>query len=189
MELKTFIIVIFLASFIHHYDCILKDTLFFSVYNKLQNPSLLCPKTPKTLYPGTSSSAIQTVTESANNGKPENSIDVMHSRAFKLKRDPRAFRNLDITLLPSNEVCVLGKKLPNIILPQNYQYQIMTGITFWLSPCISIPNPAKSNDCIERKLNVMELVDIDAFRTFAFYTVHFTYRVQYLNVTVIYILQ
>ena len=184
MEWKAFIIVTFLALFMNHYDSILMDPLFFSVYNNLQNPILSCPKSPKTVYPGTSSSVIQTLTDSSNIGEIENSLDVMHFHLFKLKRDPRAFRNLDIALLPSNEVCVLGKKLPNIILPQNYQYEIMTGIVIWLNPCISIPNHAKSNDCIERRLNAMELVDIDAFRTW-----NFTLRVKLFYFTAFYILQ
>ena len=180
MALKTFIAFIFLASFVHNNESILLNPLLWGQQifpNNVQNHLLtrdihyMCPKYPKTLYVGTSLSVDQAITDSANKGTTEKSLYAMSPRLFMRKRGPRETNNLDMTVLPSNEVCVLGKKLKNVILPQNYQSQIMTGIAIWLSPCTLHPYftiHEKSNECIERRLKAIELVDIDVFRRLYF---------------------
>ena len=183
MELKTLIIVTFLVVFAHHNECILLNPLFFGriLQTEWENHLLtrrsyyVCPKSPETIYPGASLSANQAGASSANNGKTEKSLEVIPPRVLRLafpsimgKRDPRAVKNLDMTVLPSNEVCLAGKKLKNIILPQNYRDQIMTGIAIWLSPCVSRAIHTKSNDCMEKRLKAMESIDVDAFRRLYF---------------------
>ena len=176
MTLKTFITLIFLASFVHHNGSVhIFRILSALARNNLQNHSritrnnhYICPKSPKTLYTETNLSKIPALTDSANNGITKKSLEVMHSQVFKRKTGLRAIKDLDMRVLPSNEVCVLGKKLKNIILPRNYQFQIMNGIAIWLSPCTHIPINVKTNECIENKLKAMELVDIDSFRRLYF---------------------
>ena len=177
MALKiTFITFIFLASFVHNNDSILLNPIFFAIHTRsnvqnhllARNNHYLCPKSPKTLYEGTPLTVDPAITDSANNDPTEKPSYVMFPRLFMRKRGPRELKHLYMTVLPSNEVCVLGKKLKNIILPQNFQSQILTGIAIWLSPCILMPILAKSNECIESKRKAMELVDIDAFRRLYF---------------------
>ena len=49
------------------------------------------------------------------------------------------FMKLELMLLPNREVCVLRKKLKNLRVPYPSEFEIMTGIAVWFSPCFSRP--------------------------------------------------
>ena len=59
----------------------------------------------------------------------------------------RTLSKLGIVLLPNHEVCIRGKKLGRIVLPSNpiVQFEMMTGIGIWFSPCIQAATYTKKN--------------------------------------------
>ena len=79
----------------------------------------------------------------------------------------RLFKILQMVVLPSGEVCVLGKKLKNFILPENSQFEIMLIIAVWCSPCISETTHTKRNHCFTEKLIFIELVTNKEFKPFS----------------------
>ena len=118
-----------------------------------------CPKAPKFISPDITLSPFQVSSDSQNNSERELPLVVI-----PISR--RTFKTLDMHLLPSREVCILGNKLKNFVLPQNSQFAIMVGIAIWFSPCLSQRTNEQRLDCIELKFKSFESVNITTFKTF-----------------------
>ena len=75
------------------------------------------------------------------------------------------FMKLELMLLPSREVCVLGKKLKRLRVPYPSEFEVMTGIAVWFSPCFSKQTHEKRMQCLDGKMNSIEAVNINRFKT------------------------
>ena len=75
------------------------------------------------------------------------------------------FMKLELMLLPSREVCVLGKKLKNMRVPYPSEFEVMTGIAVWFSPCFSKPTNGKRMECFDEKMESIEAVNINQFKS------------------------
>ena len=75
------------------------------------------------------------------------------------------FMKLELSLLPTREVCVLGQKLKNLRVPYPSEFEIMTGIAVWFSPCVSKPTNVERLQCFEKKMESIEDVNINRFKT------------------------
>jgi hypothetical protein len=67
----------------------------------------------------------------------------------------RLRNTLDMVVLPSREVCVLGEKVKNYILPENSQFETMLSIAAWCLPCISEAIHTKRRQCLKQRLNAI----------------------------------
>ena len=76
----------------------------------------------------------------------------------------KLFKKLQLVVLPTREVCVLGEKLKNLRLPYYSEFEIMTGIAIWFSPCVSRPTHMKRMECFDKKMNSINGVDIALFK-------------------------
>ena len=123
------------------------------------NPDYLCPKSSKRVSPETSLSPFQ-VGSDAGNDESEAPILIVVPLSVRL------FKKLEMTVLPSREVCVLGEKLKNIFLPYDSEFPTMIGIAVWFSPCISKQTYERQRHCFEEKLERIASVDVNTFRTF-----------------------
>jgi hypothetical protein len=81
----------------------------------------------------------------------------------------RIFKMLDMVVLPSREVCVLGEKLKNYKLPEKTQFYIMLSIAAWCFPCILDPmyTETERRHCLEQKLNFIVGDDNTKFKRFS----------------------
>ena len=119
----------------------------------------LCPKSSKWISPEISLSPFLVSSDSSNNEDVENPLVVVPLSI-------RIFKKLEMTILPSREVCVLGEKLKNIILPYDSVFEVMTGIAVWFSPCVSIPTNNKRMQCIRQSMETVQSLDTKQFKTF-----------------------
>ena len=144
MSFKINIAVAFLAFFALCNDAyIVKRSLRYEFPVKnLQQP---CPKSSKLVFP-----------EIAEVG-----LDSLFST--------RVFKMLDMVVLPSREVCVLGEKLKNYTLPEKTQFYIMLSIAAWCFPCILDPmfTETERRHCLEQKLNSIVADDNTKFKRFS----------------------
>lgn len=74
----------------------------------------------------------------------------------------KAFSKLGLEVLESREVCILGQKLKNIILPtdSSSQFEIMTGIAIWFSPCIQRTSHEQTR-CFTRQMKRFNAIDVN----------------------------
>ena len=75
------------------------------------------------------------------------------------------FMKLELMLLPTREVCVLGKKLNNLRVPYPSEFEMMTGIAVWFSPCVSKENHVKRMECFDEKIESIEAVNINRIKS------------------------
>ena len=132
------------------------------------NPNYICPKSSKRITPEASLSPFQIGTDSGND---ENEQQIL----IVVPLSVRLFKKLEMTVLPSREVCVLGEKLKNIFLPHNSEFQTMIGIAVWFSPCISKRTHERQMHCLEDKLQRIASIDVKTFRTFYEFIVRAVY--------------
>lgn len=76
----------------------------------------------------------------------------------------KLFKKLQLVVLPTREICVLGEKLKNMRLPYYSEFEIMTGVAIWFSPCVSRPTHMKRLECFDKKMNEINGVDIGLFK-------------------------
>ena len=108
MSLKICITVVLLPSFL----------VFRNDANRLNgNNYYACPKSPKLISAVINLSPFQVSSDSRDNSARDIPLVVI-----PISR--RTFKKLDMTLLPSREVCVLGNKLKNFVLPEKSQFAI-----------------------------------------------------------------
>ena len=118
-----------------------------------------CPKSSTFISPDITLSPFEVSSDSQNNSEREIPLVVA-----PISR--RTFKKLDMTLLPSREVCIVGKKLKNFILPQNSQFRIMVGIAIWFSPCLSLPTNTQRFHCMDQKVKEFQSIYIKIFKTY-----------------------
>ena len=123
------------------------------------NYNYACPKSPKFISPDISLSPFKVSSDPQSNRASEIPLVVA-----PISR--RTFKKLDMTVLPSREVCVVGKKLKNFVLPRKSQFRIMVGIAIWFSPCLSLPTNTQRFHCMDQKVTAFESIDIKIFKTF-----------------------
>jgi hypothetical protein len=153
-----------LVFFIPHHD---SASLRFSPWTDY-NPDYICPKSSKSIAPETSLSPFQVGSDSGNDEKEEEILIIVPLSV-------RLFRKLEMTVLPSREVCILGEKLNNIFVPRDSEFQTMIGIAVWFSPCISKRTYERQTHCFEDKLERIASVDVKTFRTFYEFIVRAVY--------------
>ena len=120
----------------------------------------VCPKSSKWISPEISLSPFIVSSDSSDNEDTEKSLVVVPLSI-------RIFRKLEMTILPSREVCVLGEKLKNIRLPDDASvFEIMTGIAVWFSPCISFRTNNQRTQCITQSMETIQVLDIKQFKAF-----------------------
>ena len=127
-----------------------------------------CPDTPKWFSPEISLSPFPVSSDLHRHGETETPLYV-----FPLSL--RTFKKLDLTVLPSREVCVLGMKLKNTILPSDYekQFEIMTCIAVWFSPCIAKSNTEKRLQCFKNKIKSYEELNLNRVKSLNELLFHF----------------
>ena len=123
------------------------------------NYNYACPKSTKFISPDICLSPFEVSSDSQNN--PARAIPLSD---FHISR--KTFKKLDMTVLPSREVCIVGKKLKNFILPQNSQFPIMVGIAIWFSPCLTLPTNTQRVHCMDQKVTAFQSIDIKIFKPF-----------------------
>ena len=74
------------------------------------------------------------------------------------------FNKLQLVVLPNREICVLGEKIKSLRLPYQSEFEIMTGIAVWFSPCISRPTHVKRLECLNKKMKSINDSDITIFK-------------------------
>jgi len=122
----------------------------------------VCPESTKWISPEISLSPFIVSSDSSYDEDAENPLVVVPLSI-------RLFKKLQMRILPSREVCVLGEKLKNISLPDDGEdsvFEIMTGIAVWFSPCISIPANNQRMQCIKQSMETIQALDIKQFKTF-----------------------
>ena len=79
----------------------------------------------------------------------------------------RSFSKLGLLVLPSREVCIVGQKLPKIILPNDpdSKFEIMTGIAIWFSPCIQRTTESKRDRCFTRQMKEFNKLDVNEVKS------------------------
>ena len=78
------------------------------------------------------------------------------------------FTKLELVILPTREVCVLGEKLENLRLPYRSKFEefrIMTGIAIWFSPCVSRPSHTECMKCFDKRMKSINSVNISVFKS------------------------
>ena len=112
----------------------------------IKNFQYECPKSSRRVPPKKTSSPFQAVLDDLNydETKQQFAVPPVSTRLFKI---------LDMVVLPSREVCVLGEKLKNYLLPEDSQFEILLSIAAWCFPCMSDPIHTKRKHCFEQKLN------------------------------------
>ena len=122
----------------------------------------VCPESTNWISPEISLSPFIVSSDSSKEEDAENPLVVVPLSI-------RLFKKLQMRILPSREVCVLGEKLKNINLPDDGEdsvFEIMTGIAVWFSPCISIPANNQRMQCIKHSMETIQALDIKHFKTF-----------------------
>ena len=123
-----------------------------------------CPESPKFISPDITLSPFEVSSQKRSSDSQNNSPREIPLVVAPISR--RTFKKLDMTVLPSREVCVVGKKLKNFVLPQKSQFRIMVGIAIWFSPCLSLPTNTKRFHCMDQKVTAFQSIDIKIFKTF-----------------------
>ena len=80
----------------------------------------------------------------------------------------KLFNKLELVILPTREVCVLGEKLENLRVPYRSKFEefrIMTGIAIWFSPCVSRPSHTECMKCLDKRMKSINSVDISVFKS------------------------
>ena len=128
---------------------------------QIKNVQYACPKSSKLVSPKIATSPVHDGLDSRNGygrklTKPQFTFTPLSVGLFKI---------LDMVVLPSREVCVLGVKLKNYTLPDNNQFQTMLSIAVWCLPCHSEPTSKKRIHCAEQQLNSIGSDDNKKFKT------------------------
>ena len=87
----------------------------------------------------------------------------------------RMFSKLGMKVLPSNELCILGKKLDRIILPNDRtsKFEIMIAIAIWFSPCIQRTSRIKRRSCLARQMKKFNSLDLKKINNFSKFLIKF----------------
>jgi hypothetical protein len=159
MLLKILITVCFLALFTIHTDaCKAKRShSFVRGLNGFmpRNFEYACPKSTKWVSSETSPDLLprkypfHVGTENQNEGQT-----VQHLTFVPVAT--RLFKILDMKVLPSREVCILGEKLSSFILPEDFEFETMFSIAIFCSSCIQEELQSKRSHCLEQKLRSIE---------------------------------
>ena len=75
------------------------------------------------------------------------------------------FMKLELMLLSTREVCVMGEKLKNLRVPYPTEFETMTGIAIWFSPCVSKQTNDERMQCIDEKVKSIETVNTNRFKS------------------------
>ena len=126
----------------------------------VKNLQYACPKSSNWVTPEMVLSPVEVALDSLNGGKTKKQFTVAPLLT-------RLVENLEMVVLPSREVCVLGEKLKNYIMPENSQFEIMLSIAAWCLPCISEPIHTQRSHCLEQKLNAIGANDNTRFQEFS----------------------
>ena len=87
------------------------------------------------------------------------------------------FRKLELVVLPNREICVLGEKLKSLRLPRDSEFEVMTGIAIWFSPCVSRQTHAKRLKCFDRKMELANAMDVSLLRNLYHFLVYATQEI------------
>ena len=163
MTHKIDIAVAFLALFVLFNDA-------YIVQRGIKNEFLVknlrnaCPISAKWVTPETVPSVVQVGSKYLNDGETKR-----HNKQFAFTPVSTSFfQMLDMVVLPSREVCVLGQKLKNYILPESNQFQTKLSIAAWLLPCFTTPsNHTRTRYCLEQQMNSIGRNDMLSFKRFS----------------------
>ena len=163
MTHKIDIAVAFLALFVLCNDAYIVQTDIKNDF-AVKNVRNACPISAKWVTPETVPSLVQIGSKFLNGGETKR-----HNQQFAFTPILTSFfQMLDMVVLPSREVCVLGQKLKNYILPENNQFQTKLGIAAWLLPCLTTPiHHTKTRYCLEQQMNSIGRNDMLSFKRFS----------------------
>jgi hypothetical protein len=174
MSLKIIITIGFLASFVRYNDAYnVQRTLNYEFPKK--NFQYACPNSSKWVSLEIASPPFQIGSDYVNYGQTKQYFFTGPPVSTKL------FTILDMVVLPSREVCVLGEKLKHYTLPNNSQFEIMLSIAAWFFPCILEPINAKRSYCFSQKLSSIGSDDNTKFEQFSEQLVAAIQKYYYLN--------
>jgi hypothetical protein len=92
---------------------------------------------------------------------------------------------LDIVVLPSREVCVLGERINNYILPEHSQFETLLSIAAWGIPCMSGPIHTKRSHCFDQQMSFIGSDDNRKFQRFSRHLVaaiqNYYYKINFAN--------
>ena len=137
----------------------------YSIWPKLRNllrPGMdqyTCPSFRR-VSPEISLSPFQVTSDSRNGMSAEEPLTIIPVSV-------RAFSKLGLVVLPSREVCILGQKLPKIILPNDSgsQFEMMTGIAIWFSPCIQRTTQIKRKRCFTQQMKTFNSLEVNQVKS------------------------
>lgn len=162
MSLKMNSVVAFLALF-----ALCSDAYIIQTNHRYEFPmkklQYTCPKNSNGVSPEIPYSPVQVGLNSRN-------VDEMKRSQQQFTFSPlpaRLFKMLGMVVLPSREVCALGEKLENYILPENDQFPTMISIAAWCLPCLSEPIHTKRMRCLKQQLNSTGAENNTQFRRFS----------------------
>ena len=160
MSLKILcILLLIVIVFVDRDDTFVLRSRYIRSYSRRDhNP---CPKSSKIVSPEISFSPFLVGSDAPGHVNTEKQPLVV------IPVSTRMFKKLEMGVLPSREVCVLGEKLDNLILPPDFdsQFEVMTGIAIWFSPCVSAPTHEKRMDCFTEKTKEIGALNISQFKT------------------------
>ena len=133
---------------------------FLAKVIKLPTGQYICPSIRR-MSPEISLSPFEVLSDSPNQVDKEPTLTIIPVSI-------KAFSKLGMAMLPTNEICVLGQKLPRIVLPNDdatAQFEIMTGIAIWFSPCIIRDTHQKRKTCFRRQMRKFNEMDIDQVKS------------------------
>ena len=144
--------------------------------NKLsiKNFQYECPKSSRRVPPEKATSPFQAALDDLNydETKQQFTVPPVSIRLFKI---------LDMVVLPSREVCVLGEKCKNYILPEDHQFEILLSIAAWCFPCMSEPIHTKQRHCFKQKLSSIRSDENTKFQRFSKRLVAAIWKYYYFN--------
>ena len=147
MTMKLFLVFLFLFCLTHQEDA--KPLIGQNV----------CPVSSRRIFPDISNAPFLVGSDAVDDsGNQEEKLIVV---PISLSM----FMKLELSLLPTREVCVLGQKLKNLRVPYPSEFEIMTGIAIWFSPCVSKPTNVERLQCFEKKMKSIEAVNINRFKS------------------------
>ena len=158
-KMKLILIIVFITLASEHVS-LHNGYSFLSKVMKLPTGQYICPSVRR-ISPEISLSPFEVLSDSPNQVRKEPPLTIIPVSI-------KAFAKLGMAVLPTNEICVLGQKLPGVVLPNDptTQFEMMTGIGIWFSPCIIRDTHQKRKSCFRRQMNKFNEMDIGQVKSF-----------------------
>ena len=119
-----------------------------------------CPQTISNDIPHISLSPFDDSASLRKRDTSQSYVSVGPTRIIPLST--RMFRNVGMVVLPNHQICVHGMKIANVLLPDDRQtqFEIMTGIAIWFSPCIHAASEVKKEQCFKSQMTQLNKLDM-----------------------------